>query len=300
MVNVIPLDHIDDVPVVEPNQHDYVPELVLVDEDEDPEEEKYKEEEDPQEEEEDDMEVNIEENDNETNLTYPYEEVDPVNPSPSASDQSLRIDGLFPSLMRRDINSLFGWMASLSRRLCGCEPTHALVKKKRNKKDKYYGKLILDLGNEVHSSVEERMTAMENLNERVKRDLYWTRVRAHEFYREMIRRAFMFKERPNEAIDFRGFGQVRGQDAAPIFCECTFVGFMKCNPSVFHDTKGVVELQRWFEKTKRVFEINECAEGKKVKFAVATLQGHALTWWNDKVINMGLETVKQMPWTEMK
>ncbi|GJY29798.1 hypothetical protein Tco_0405565 [Tanacetum coccineum] len=60
MVNVIPPDHVDDVPIDEPNQHDdvyVVPEPVLVDEDEDPEEEEFEEEEDPQEEEEDDMEV---------------------------------------------------------------------------------------------------------------------------------------------------------------------------------------------------------------------------------------------------
>ncbi|GKG21280.1 hypothetical protein Tco_0383875, partial [Tanacetum coccineum] len=38
-------------------------------------------------------------------------------------------------------------------------------------------------------------------NEQVERDLYWTRVRAHEFYREMIRMGFVFEERPNEAID---------------------------------------------------------------------------------------------------
>ncbi|GKD57242.1 hypothetical protein Tco_1290629 [Tanacetum coccineum] len=38
-------------------------------------------------------------------------------------------------------------------------------------------------------------------NERVERDLYWTRVRAHEYYQEMIHRGFMFEERPNEAID---------------------------------------------------------------------------------------------------
>ncbi|GJU38742.1 hypothetical protein Tco_1191699 [Tanacetum coccineum] len=36
---------------------------------------------------------------------------------------------------------------------------------------------------------------------RTKRDLYWTRVRAHDFYREMVRMGFVFKERPNEAID---------------------------------------------------------------------------------------------------
>ncbi|GJS97501.1 hypothetical protein Tco_0804469 [Tanacetum coccineum] len=47
MVNVIPPDHVDDVPVVEPNQHDDVPDVpdpVLVDEGEDPEEEEFEEE----------------------------------------------------------------------------------------------------------------------------------------------------------------------------------------------------------------------------------------------------------------
>ncbi|GJZ26339.1 putative reverse transcriptase domain-containing protein [Tanacetum coccineum] len=41
-------------------------------------------------------------------------------------------------------------------------------------------------------------------------------------------------------------------------------------------------------------------KGKKVKFAAATLEGPALTWWKTKVATMGLETVNQMPWTEMK
>nr|GEZ55541.1 hypothetical protein [Tanacetum cinerariifolium] len=50
MVNVIPPAHVDDVLVVEPNQHDDVPVLfepILVDEDEDPEEEEFKEDEEP-------------------------------------------------------------------------------------------------------------------------------------------------------------------------------------------------------------------------------------------------------------
>nr|GEU92620.1 reverse transcriptase domain-containing protein [Tanacetum cinerariifolium] len=41
-------------------------------------------------------------------------------------------------------------------------------------------------------------------------------------------------------------------------------------------------------------------EGKNIKFAATTLQGPALTWWNAKVATMGLKTVNQMPWTEMK
>ncbi|GJR74880.1 hypothetical protein Tco_0087245 [Tanacetum coccineum] len=148
------------------------------------------------------MEVNIEEDENDSELTYPYEEVDPLNPPPHASESEpedvteventiehedetipasvhevgessttpfLREDndGLLPGLMRRDINSLFGRMASLSRRLCGRETAHALVEKKGKAKDEYYGKLILDLGNEVRSSVEQGTAAMEKLVERL-------------------------------------------------------------------------------------------------------------------------------------
>ncbi|GJW11345.1 putative reverse transcriptase domain-containing protein [Tanacetum coccineum] len=75
---------------------------------------------------------------------------------------------------------------------------------------------------------------------------------------------------------------------------------MKCNPAAFRGVEGAVELRRWFKKTKSVFEISECVEGKKVKFAAATLEGPALTWWKTKVATMGLDTVNQMPWTEMK
>ncbi|GJU06186.1 putative reverse transcriptase domain-containing protein [Tanacetum coccineum] len=87
----------------------------------------------------------------------------------------------------------------------------------------------------------------------------------------------------NVGNDARGSGPLRGQDAVPVVRECTFAGFMKCNPTLFDGTEGAVELRRWFEKTKSVFGISECAEGKKVKFADATLQGHSLTCWNAKV-----------------
>ncbi|GKA33095.1 hypothetical protein Tco_0719462 [Tanacetum coccineum] len=50
---------------------------------------------------------------------------------------------------------------------------------------------------------EERLsnTFLRMQNERVERDLYWSRIRAHKFYQEMIRRGFVFEERPNEAIN---------------------------------------------------------------------------------------------------
>nr|GEU37022.1 hypothetical protein [Tanacetum cinerariifolium] len=198
------LDGYDVLGVRTPNQHDdvpVVPEPILVDEDEDPKEDEFKEEEDPQEEE-DDMEVDIKEDGNELEFTYPYEEVDPLNPplpaSELESEDTINVenpiehedetvpasvhevgesftapflredsDGLLPGLMRKDINSLFSWMAFLSRRLCGLETAHALVKKKGKAKHKYYGKLILDLGNEVRSSVEQGMAAMEKLVEKL-------------------------------------------------------------------------------------------------------------------------------------
>ncbi|GKC99527.1 putative reverse transcriptase domain-containing protein [Tanacetum coccineum] len=69
-------------------------------------------------------------------------------------------------------------------------------------------------------------------------------------------------------------GPVRGQNTAPVVRECTFAGFIKCNPTIFRGIEGAIELRRWFEKTESVFGINECAEG--------------------------LENVNQIPLTEMK
>ncbi|GKD37746.1 putative reverse transcriptase domain-containing protein [Tanacetum coccineum] len=338
MVNVIPPDHVNDVLVVEPNQHDdvpVVPEPVLVDEDEDPEEDEFKEEED-------DMEVDIEEDENEPELTYPYEEVDPLNPPPHAfesePDDEIEVENL---IEHED------------------ETVPASVHKKKGKaKDEYYGKLILDLGNEVRSSVEQGTAAMEKLVKKLGN--VEDKVECKTLKKELKEaRGFVFEERLNEAInvpiedkkspssepresprdsimplksapmtqaairrmikesvdaaiaadrarqanvrnDASGSGPVRGRDTAPGVCECTFAGFMKCNPVVFRKIEGAIELRRWFEKTKSVFEISECAEGKKVKFAAATLEGPALTWWKTKVATMGLETVNQMPWTEMK
>nr|GEU84336.1 hypothetical protein [Tanacetum cinerariifolium] len=157
----IPPDHVDDLPVVEPNQPDDVPVIL--------------------------------------------EHVDSLNPPPSASESE-----------PEDVIEVDDTVES------------------REKQRTSIGKLILDLGNEVQSSVEEGTTAMENLvrklgnaeekaeckklkkdmkearfsntllrmqNEQVERDLYLTRVQAHEFYQDIIRKRFVFEERPNEAID---------------------------------------------------------------------------------------------------
>ncbi|GJT79734.1 hypothetical protein Tco_1054076 [Tanacetum coccineum] len=236
-------------------------------------------------------------------------------------------DETIPVSVFEDIDSLFGRMVNFSRRLCSRETTHALVEKKGEANDRFYAmeKLVEKLKNveekdeckKLKKELEEARlsnTFLRMQNERVKRDLYWTRVRAHEFYQEMIHRGFVFEEKPNEAIDVpiedeksplsepvnaaiaaerarqanvrndtSGSGPAMGRDTAPVVHECTFVGFMKCNPAAFRGVKGAVELRRWFKKTKSVFEISECDEGKKVKFVAATLEGPALTWWKTKV-----------------
>ncbi|GKA20711.1 hypothetical protein Tco_0700700 [Tanacetum coccineum] len=345
MVNVIPPGHVDDVPVVEPNQHDdvpVVPETILKDKDEDPEEDEIEEEEDPQEEN-DDMEVDIEEDENKPELTV-YE----VGELSTATIPREDGDNLLLGFMRRDIDSF--WLNVRSSVEQGMAAMERLVEKLGNVEDKVEcKKLKKELEKARLSNTFLRMQ-----NKRVKRDLYWTRVRAHEFYQEMIRKGFVFEERPNEAInvpiedekrplpepresphdsimppksapmtqatirrmikenvddaipaerarqanvrnDASGSGPVRGQDTAPVVRECTFAGFMKCNPTAFRGTEGAVELLRWFEKTESVFGTSDCVEGKKVRFAAATLQGPALTWWNSKIATMGLESVNRMP-----
>ncbi|GJZ92263.1 hypothetical protein Tco_0664328 [Tanacetum coccineum] len=93
----------------------------------------------------------------------------------------------------------------------------------------------------------------------------------------------------NAGNNASGSGPARGQVSTPVVRECTFAGFMKSNPDNFRGTEGAVELRRWFKKTEMTFRISECAEDKKVKFAVATLRGPALTWWNSKVAILGLD-----------
>ncbi|GKB28523.1 putative reverse transcriptase domain-containing protein [Tanacetum coccineum] len=332
-----PHGNVNDVPVVEPNQHDdipIVPEPILVDEDEDPKEKEFEEEE-PQEEEDDDMEVDIEEDDNEPELTFPYEEMDPLNPSPPVSDSEpenvIEVEDIAEP-KNEVVPASVHEIISLSRRLYGRKMAHAMVEKKGKARDKYYGKLIVNLGNEVRSSMEDGTTAMENLVrklsnveetaecKRLKKELEDTKLsnillrmqneRITPLTQAIIRR--MIKENVDAAIaaerarhanagnDARESGPVRGQDAVHAVHECTFAGFMKCNPTTYRGTEGAIELRRWFEKTESIFGINECAEGKKVMFATATLQAPALTWWNAKIATLGLETANQMPWTEMK
>ncbi|GJR48301.1 putative reverse transcriptase domain-containing protein [Tanacetum coccineum] len=213
--------------------------------------------------EEDDMEVNIEEDENEPELTYPYEEVDPLNPPPPASESE-------PEDVIEVENTIEHEDETVPTSVH--ETAHALLKKKGKAKDEYYGKLIMDLGNEVRSSVEQGTAAMEKLVERLgnaEEKVECKKLKKDLKSKESVDAAIVAERarHANVGNDARGSGPVKGQDAAPAVRECTFAGFMKCNLTAFHD-------------------------GKKVKFATATLQGPALTWWNVKVATM--EEVQRM------
>ncbi|GJT80096.1 putative reverse transcriptase domain-containing protein [Tanacetum coccineum] len=88
--------------------------------------------------------------------------------------------------------------------------------------------------------------------------------------------------------------------AAPEITGCTYITFMKCDPQPFKGTEGAVGLCQWFEKLESVFRISDCKERDKVKFATATLQGRALTWWNGRIASMGIDAANGTPWTKLK
>nr|GEW94425.1 reverse transcriptase domain-containing protein [Tanacetum cinerariifolium] len=49
-----------------------------------------------------------------------------------------------------------------------------------------------------------------------------------------------------------------------------------------------------------MFQISECKEKDRVKFAMATLRGRALTWWNGRTKAMGIEAANNTPWSEVR
>nr|GEW46378.1 putative reverse transcriptase domain-containing protein [Tanacetum cinerariifolium] len=65
----------------------------------------------------------------------------------------------------------------------------------------------------------------------------------------------------------RAGGPARGPTAAPMARECLFTGFMKCGPTQFHRTEGVIGLVRWFKKMENTFEIIKLNSSYEVELA---------------------------------
>ncbi|GJS58197.1 putative reverse transcriptase domain-containing protein [Tanacetum coccineum] len=83
--------------------------------------------------------------------------------------------------------------------------------------------------------------------------------------------------------------------------ECTYHRtYLKCQPLNFKGTEGVVGLTQWFEKMESVYSISNYTVACQVKFAMCTLQGNALTWWNSHVKTTTPEAAHAMPWRTLK
>ncbi|GKD40194.1 putative reverse transcriptase domain-containing protein [Tanacetum coccineum] len=274
MANIIPLDHVDDLPVVKPNQPDVVPVIpkpVLVDEDEDPEEEEFEEEEEPQEEE--DIDIDDEEDENEPELTFHYEEADHLNLLPPAFDLEPEDVIEVEDTVEPEDETVSASVHGVGTLTLWSRDGPCIGRKEGKPKDEYYGMLILDLGNEVRSSMEEGTAAMENLvrklgnakegaaYKKLEKELEKSRImppKSAPLTQAVIRR--MIRESVDVAIAAKRAKQANAGN----------------NTSGSGQAKGTVKLKRWFEKTEMTFGISECAEDKKVKFAAATLRGPKL------------------------
>ena len=81
---------------------------------------------------------------------------------------------------------------------------------------------------------------------------------------------------------------------------CTFKTFLNCKPRKFKGSEGAIGLLRWIEQSESVFEMCDCPEENKVRYAIGTLEGSALTWWNSIVQTLGLNTANALTWNGFK
>ncbi|GKB42579.1 putative reverse transcriptase domain-containing protein [Tanacetum coccineum] len=61
-----------------------------------------------------------------------------------------------------------------------------------------------------------------------------------------------------------------------------------------------LEQEIWFEKIESVFQISKCIDKDKVKYAIYTLEGRALTWWNCHVHTLGIDATDRISWDNLK
>ncbi|KAJ0904206.1 putative transcription factor interactor and regulator CCHC(Zn) family [Helianthus annuus] len=92
--------------------------------------------------------------------------------------------------------------------------------------------------------------------------------------------------------------QAGGQHAqSPVY---TFKNLKDCQLCTFSGTEGVEGLLHWFERLETDFEVHDCPESRRVKFAAGALEGAAFTWWKAQVQMLGLAAANATPWNEFK
>ncbi|GJT94896.1 putative reverse transcriptase domain-containing protein [Tanacetum coccineum] len=81
---------------------------------------------------------------------------------------------------------------------------------------------------------------------------------------------------------------------------CTYKGFVVCVPRDFDGTGGAVALTRWIEKMESVIDNSGCLANQRVKYAVSSFIGKALTRWNTQVQARGRDATNAMAWNDFK
>ncbi|KAI3784347.1 hypothetical protein L1987_43445 [Smallanthus sonchifolius] len=81
---------------------------------------------------------------------------------------------------------------------------------------------------------------------------------------------------------------------------CTFKHFNSCNPHKYLGCEGATGLLQWFEGMENTFEMSDCPDELKVKYASSAFQRRALTWWNAEKKIRGREGALAMTWDKLK
>nr|GEX35416.1 reverse transcriptase domain-containing protein [Tanacetum cinerariifolium] len=195
------------------------------------------------------------------------------------------------------------------------------------------GKQIWELRHHL-TSAEIRLEVAKVDRYRLECELYSVQVQIHAMQQELYWRGFE-ENFPTESIDVAAAtaktttaaataGGTRGSNntgpaagaggpnfvgptvgaiamsAVPEVRGCSYTEFMKCEPTKFKGTKGVVGLTCCFERSESVFLITKSDKNDKVKYATITLLDEALSWWNSVAQYIGIENAYKTPWVELK
>ncbi|GKC83136.1 zinc finger, CCHC-type, retrotransposon gag domain protein [Tanacetum coccineum] len=76
--------------------------------------------------------------------------------------------------------------------------------------------------------------------------------------------------------------------------------FLNCKPSEFHGDSDPVIVTNWLRVIEDIFEISECSDRQRVKYASHLLKGEARHWWNMIKIAHGDDVASVMTWKEFE
>lgn len=79
---------------------------------------------------------------------------------------------------------------------------------------------------------------------------------------------------------------------------CSFKTFLSCQPPEFSVSPDPTAILHRITEMEQIFDLCECKEEQKVKFAVRMLKGEALSWWNMTWMLLGKEIVSRLTWDE--